>query len=70
MFLWLLPGANDHVASSIAERLRRITERDLRSGDPPLVAISVGYALWKHGDDLESLLSRVEGAMHEAKVQG
>lgn len=69
-FLWLLPGANAYVARSAAERLRAAVEQDFGNGPLPAVTISIGYALWRDGDDLESLLGRVDRALYEAKGQG
>ena len=69
-FLWLLPGANAYVARSAAERLRAAIEQGFGNGPLPAVTISIGYALWRGGDDLESLLGRVDRALYEAKGQG
>ncbi|WP_054530358.1 sensor domain-containing diguanylate cyclase [Erythrobacter sp. SG61-1L] len=69
-FVWLLPGAGLDEAQAAAERLRHAIEQESAEGGLPRVTASIGYALWREGDDANSLLARVDAALYEAKDAG
>ncbi|WP_336978128.1 diguanylate cyclase domain-containing protein [Altererythrobacter fulvus] len=69
-FVWLLPGAGQEEAQAAAERLRHAIEQESAEGGLPQVTASVGYALWREGDDANNLLARVDAALYEAKEAG
>lgn len=69
-FVWMLPGAGPEEASAAAERLREAIEQESSDGGLPQVTASIGYALWREGDDANSLLARVDAALYEAKEAG
>ena len=69
-FVWLLPGAGAEEARTAAERLRHAIEQESSEGGLPQVTASIGYALWRDGDDANQLLGRVDKALYEAKEAG
>jgi len=69
-FVWILPGAGPEEAHSAAERLRQAIEQESSSGGLPQVTASIGYVLWREGDDANALLARVDTALYEAKDAG
>ncbi len=69
-FVWLLPGAGADEALAAAERLRQAIELESSAGGLPQVTASIGYALWREGDDANQLLGRVDAALYEAKGAG
>jgi diguanylate cyclase (GGDEF)-like protein len=69
-FVWLLPGAGPEEAKAAAERLRHAIEQESSEGGLPQVTASIGYSLWREGDDANTLLGRVDKALYEAKEAG
>lgn len=69
-FIWMLPDAGPDEARAAAERLRDAIEHESATGGLPQVTASVGYALWRKGDDGNALLARVDTALYEAKDAG
>ncbi|MBO9497858.1 MAG: diguanylate cyclase [Novosphingobium sp.] len=69
-FVWLLPGAGPEEARMAAERLRQAIEQESADGGLPQVTASIGYALWREGDEASALLARVDKALYEAKQAG
>lgn len=69
-FVWLLPGANLEIAARASERLRKAIQSGSGVGGRPTVTVSIGYAEWREGDDAQSLLSRADAALYEAKNCG
>jgi len=69
-FVWLLPNAGPDEAKAAAERLRHAIEQESSEGGLPKVTASIGYALWREGDDANALLGRVDKALYEAKGAG
>lgn len=69
-FVWVLPGAGQDEVQAAAERLRQAIELESAEGGLPPVTASVGYALWRVGDDANHLLARVDAALYEAKDAG
>jgi diguanylate cyclase (GGDEF)-like protein len=69
-FIWLLPDAGLEETSKAAERLRQMIELESCKGGLPRVTASVGYAMWRPGDDANALLGRVDSALYAAKAAG
>ncbi|MCG9963486.1 MAG: GGDEF domain-containing protein [Shewanella sp.] len=75
-FVVLLPNTHFHDALQVAETLRgRISERRLAIGkDKKLslgaITVSIGLASLQKGDDAETLFSRADKALYEAKSDG
>lgn len=75
-FVVLLPNTHFHDALQVAETLRgRISERHLAIGkDKKLslgaITVSIGLASLQKGDDAETLFSRADKALYEAKSDG
>ncbi|HTN15084.1 MAG TPA: sensor domain-containing diguanylate cyclase, partial [Sphingomonadaceae bacterium] len=69
-FVWVMPGAGQDEVQAAAERLRQAIECESAEGGLPPVTASVGYALWRDGDDANNLLARVDAALYEAKDAG
>lgn len=75
-FVVLLPNTHFHDALQVAETLReRISERRLTIGkDKKLslgaITVSIGLASLQEGDDAETLFSRADKALYEAKSDG
>ena len=61
-FAVLLAGCEEDVAMDIAERLRQATIDEVR--------VSIGIARWDGSETAESLVSRADGALYEAKRAG
>ncbi|OJW71462.1 MAG: hypothetical protein BGO57_14320 [Sphingomonadales bacterium 63-6] len=69
-FVWILPGAGLEETRNAAERLRYAIEQESAQGGLPQVTASVGYTMWREGDDANSLLARVDAALYDAKEAG
>ncbi|MCB5424070.1 sensor domain-containing diguanylate cyclase [Altererythrobacter sp. CC-YST694] len=69
-FVWILPGAGQEETRAAAERLRQAIEQESSQGGLPQVTASVGYTMWREGDDANSLLARVDAALYDAKEAG
>lgn len=75
-FVVLLPNTHFHDALQVAETLReRISERRLAIGkDKKLslgaITVSIGLASLQEGDDVDTLFSRADKALYEAKSDG
>ncbi len=69
-FIWLMPDAGTVEASNAAERLRLAIEKGSGKGGLPPVTVSIGYALWRHGDDAGALLGKADRALYVAKEGG
>lgn len=71
-FLILLPGLGSGQAQQAAERIREaVAQRPVQWGSQPIpVAISFGVAAKQPGEDAESLVSRADIALYQAKRQG
>lgn len=75
-FVVLLPNTHFHDALQVAETLReRISERRLAIGkDKKLslgaITVSIGLASLQDGDDADTLFSRADKALYEAKSDG
>jgi diguanylate cyclase (GGDEF)-like protein len=69
-FVWMLPDASLDEAANAAERLRRAIEAGSGRDGLPTVTASIGYAMWRTGDDASGLLARVDVALYEAKGAG
>ncbi|WP_216324214.1 GGDEF domain-containing protein [Deinococcus aestuarii] len=67
-FVWLLPGADRVAAARAAERLRAAVEaHDFRVGR---VTLSLGVAVWRPGDDPQTLFRRADELLYAAKHGG
>ena len=62
------PPAAD--ASPLAERLCRAIAKGTERAISPTVTISLGLALLRDGDSLETLMRRADAALYEAKEGG
>lgn len=72
-FAVVLPRTELDEARRIAERIRATVEQrviSLPKGRRLQVTVSVGLAVHRRGEALDSLMSRADGAMYEAKVLG
>lgn len=69
-FVWLMPDAGAVEASNAAERLRVAIEKNSGKGGLPPVTVSIGYALWRAGDDSGALLGKADTALYVAKEGG
>ncbi len=69
-FIWLLPDAGPEETRKVAERLRQTIEQESSRGGLPRVTASIGYAMWRPGDDANALLARVDSALYAAKAAG
>ncbi len=69
-FIWILPDVGEGETKSAAERLRGAVEEGSREGGLPPVTISVGFVLWRPGDDVGSVLAKVDAALYAAKAGG
>ena len=68
-FALLLAGSGEAQALAVAERIARAFERPLTLDEQTVdLSAAFGIAGWPaHGDDADTLISRAEIAMHEAK---
>lgn len=68
----LLDGTPAVQAMHVATRLcRRVHRLEIPVGDDPLLlTVSIGVALRREGDDVESLVDRADQAMYDAKLGG
>lgn len=71
-FIMILPGADGEAALSIAEDIRRAIEFSNFTSDnkPVPMTISAGIASFETGDDPETVFSRADNALYEAKRLG
>ena len=69
-FVWIVPGVDEEIAHSLAERLRKEIAAHGRTGAIPSVTTSVGCAEMHPGDSSLSLFARADGALYEAKNSG
>lgn len=72
-FIIILPKINLSSSWSVAERLRSIiAQAELRdaTGNVFSITVSLGLAGWEQKDDANSLIARVEEAVHKAKKKG
>jgi diguanylate cyclase (GGDEF)-like protein len=69
-FTLLLPGASEHEAYLVAERLRVAVERDLAGARVPLT-FSFGIATYpEHGRDTDAVMEAADQALYAAKALG
>ncbi len=74
-FMILVEGGLEN-GKAVAERIRNgvavadLPGRTPKSGPRPKVSVSCGVAEYESGDDLDSLTSRADKAMYQAKSQG
>ena len=69
-FTILLPGATEHEAYLIAERMRAAVEREF-AGDPAVLTFSFGIATYPdHGRSADSVLEAADQALYAAKALG
>ncbi|NOZ11156.1 MAG: GGDEF domain-containing protein [Gammaproteobacteria bacterium] len=71
-FLLVLPETQLEAACKLGERVRTNTaEADIELSDQTIkTTVSVGVTEFRPGEDLEHLISRAEGALHQAKADG
>ena len=69
-FTILLPGATEHEAYLVAERMRVAVEREFRN-DPAVLTFSFGIATFpEHGRSADSVLEAADQALYAAKALG
>jgi len=69
-FTILLPGATEHEAYLVAERMRAAVEREFR-GDAAVLTFSFGVATYPdHGRSADSVLEAADQALYAAKALG
>ena len=69
-FVCILSGVDEREARALAERVCRTIAQGTKRGGCPAVTISVGLALLRPGDTVETLLRRADAALYEAKEGG
>jgi diguanylate cyclase (GGDEF)-like protein len=71
-FVALLDGTMPQQAMHVATRLcRRVHRLEIPVSDEPLMlSVSIGVAIRREGDDVESLVERADQAMYDAKLNG
>jgi diguanylate cyclase (GGDEF)-like protein len=73
-FVALLPGATRESAAIAGERLRRaVAESEYRTQEPDIalrVTISIGIAMLRPGEALDTLIERADIALYRAKADG
>lgn len=73
-FVILLPETDSRTALDLAERLRQELEQEIPQILPagaPALTISAGISLLEiHGDTIQTLLSRADAALYQAKARG
>lgn len=70
-FLVVFPHTTLAQARKIAERMRTaVQQAELALGGSARVTVSIGVTQFQRGEDLEQLLSRVDGALYQAKAGG
>ena len=71
-FVAVLPGADQHIASLIAERVRRSFAKAglVVEGRQLGVTVSVGVAVAGDGEPLNKLMERADAALYRAKLNG
>ena len=66
----ILSGVGGREARNLAERLCRAIAQGTDRADCPTATISVGLALLRKGDTVETLMRRADAALYEAKENG
>jgi diguanylate cyclase len=71
-FMLILPGASEAAALAIVNRIcRAIAVRDWRDISPELaITLSVGVSACRPGDTVETIISRADSALYQAKTDG
>ena len=69
-FVCLLSGAGGREARALAERLCRAIAQGTERAGGPQATISIGLALLRAGDTVETLLRRADAALYQAKENG
>jgi diguanylate cyclase (GGDEF)-like protein len=69
-FVCILSGVGGREARNMAERLCRAIAKGTERAISPTVTISLGLALLRAGDSVETLMRRADAALYEAKEGG
>jgi len=70
-FVALIDGTTEEHAMHVATRLcRRVHRLEIPVNDKLMLSISIGVAMRREGDDIESLAERADQAMYTAKLSG
>src|SRR5690606_37313980 len=70
-FVAMLDGTQAPQAMHVATRLcRRVHRLEIPACNDALLSISIGVAVARDGDDVESLVERADQAMYDAKLHG
>ena len=69
-FVCILSGVGGREARALAERVCRAIAQGTERAACPRVTISIGLALLRKGDSVETLLRRADSALYEAKENG
>ena len=68
-FMIIMPETDMGDADNIAERIRKTVESHIFK-NIPIVTISFGVSRYSDGEDMDSFVKRVDGAMYKAKQGG
>nr|WP_166175044.1 diguanylate cyclase [Altererythrobacter segetis] len=69
-FVCILSGIGGREARALAERVCRAIAQGTERASCPAATISIGLALLRKGDTVETLLRRADAALYEAKENG
>ena len=71
-FVMLLPGAGGEEAMKVVDRIReKLARTKLRSREQEItVTVSCGVAEFRPGEEMETVFSRADDALYQAKEQG
>jgi diguanylate cyclase (GGDEF)-like protein len=69
-FVCILSGVGGREARALAERLCRAIAQETEGAACPAATISIGLALLRAGDTVETLMRRADAALYEAKENG
>lgn len=68
-FIVMLSGTSLPGANRCAERIRKLTDEQLFTGDIP-VTVSVGVAQYRSGEEIKDTIKRADEALYDAKTLG
>ncbi|NDL70035.1 diguanylate cyclase [Vreelandella alkaliphila] len=69
-FVVLATHSNMEAAEGLAERLRSLVATLYVNGLDQPMTVSIGVAVWQHGDSCKTLIARADTAMYQAKRNG
>ncbi|MDR2604565.1 MAG: GGDEF domain-containing protein [Desulfovibrio sp.] len=69
-FILAVPGVSEEQILTVAEKLRKKTSETVVDPALPMFTISVGCALYRHGEDIDECIRRADMALYAAKHGG